>query len=185
MTPEMLRSYENYFIFSRYDFLLIVVIGLVGLILQLAGKGPEVRAMREFVNLLNSRGGNILVLGMFGIWFFSAAMRLFYHALSMVAEGKLDNSNAILLMGLQFVTGSAFGAAFGSMLKTMTGSDGVSRSGDSPTTNGSMKTVATIPVAPVVAPVADVAPAPVAQSLEPEVIGRAAIAPEPPAPAAS
>lgn len=128
--PEFLHHFESYYTLTMYDLAIIIVVVVCAMYLQVSKRGPTMSSMREFVNLTNTRGGNIFILGAFSVWFFSAAMRLFYHAFAMLAAKSLTADDAILLMGLQFVTGGAFGASFGSMLKTMTGSDGQSRATD-------------------------------------------------------
>jgi len=130
MNPAGLHDYEAYFSFSTREAVVLVVFVLVWLLLQLTGKGPKMQSMRDFVNLINTRGGNILLLAAFGWYFFNVSMRLFYHTIALMAAKQLDTQNAVALMALQFCTTSAFGGAFGAMLKTMTGSDGQSRTTD-------------------------------------------------------
>lgn len=107
----------------------ILVMGF-WLVLIYIKREPHIDSIREFVNLLNTRGGNILILAAMSTGFFVAAMKLFYAMIDLAVSGKLSTDNAFPMMALQFVTSSAFGGAFGAMLTMMTGSDGKGRVGD-------------------------------------------------------
>jgi len=110
---------EQYYTFGWKETLFFLVPVVVWLFLKALKSEPEVHSMKMFVNLTNSRGGNILVCLFLTIYFFAASMRLFYHALDLIVNNKLDPTSAVLMMALQFVTGTAFGGAFGALLKTM------------------------------------------------------------------
>lgn len=131
-SSQPLNEFQNFYhsVNPIANLVIFFILVLCGLVLQLRGKAPKMSSMREFVNLANTRGGNIVVLSVFSIWFFQSSMRLFYYAFDEVAEKRLTVDNALIMMALQFVTGAAFGGAFGAMLKTMTGSDGQSRATD-------------------------------------------------------
>jgi len=107
-----------------------VLLVVVWMALLYTKRQPEVSSMREFVGLLNSRGGVILVLMGLAVYFFRTGIELFYFILSQLRDGKLTEQNAIALMALQFVTGTAFGGAFGALLSVMTGGDSRSRAVD-------------------------------------------------------
>lgn len=84
---------------------------------------PSVESIRQFAAVLDSKGGNVIILSAFSIIFFASAMRLVYYLLENTKDGKIDVSNAIIMSALQFVTGGAFGGAFASLLKTLTGQE--------------------------------------------------------------
>ncbi len=90
-------------------------------VLAVLAKLPSVEAIRKLVSTLDDRGGNILVLLALTGWFFATARGLFYHAIGLISNGKIDAKDAVLMFGLTFVTGSAFGGAFAALLKTLTG----------------------------------------------------------------
>jgi hypothetical protein len=144
VNPALLHQFENYYTLTIPDVIILCAVLGIGLLLIFLNKAPRISSIREFVNLLNSRGGNILALLILSIYFFSATMRLFYHALWMITSKQLDPQNAVLMMALQFCTATAFGASFGSMLKTMTGSDGQSRAGDAGPTEESQSDKAAV-----------------------------------------
>jgi hypothetical protein len=89
--------------------------------MQWHGKLPSVDSIQALAAVTNSKGGNILVLGTMSLIFFFTAMRLTYWCLDRMIDGKLTADNAVVMMGLTFVTGSAFGGSFSSMLKAMSG----------------------------------------------------------------
>jgi hypothetical protein len=82
---------------------------------------PSTESVQEFASMLNSKGGNILILGAFSLFFFVTGMRMVYWCLEQNIEGKLNADNAVMMMGITFVTGSCFGGSFSSMLKVMSG----------------------------------------------------------------
>lgn len=110
----------------------IIIIGafVLLLILIFTNRIPTLQTFRIAMRALNDRGGNILVLLILTGWFFHASLGLFYYAIEAMKHKELDDKSAVLLMGLQFVTGVAFGGVFGALLKTMTGSDSQGRGGD-------------------------------------------------------
>src|ERR1017187_8225960 len=99
--------------------------------MQWHGKWPSVRAWGDFVAILNSRGGNILVLVLAAVYFFRYSMILFWELLRMVSNKTVTPDNAFAMMAIQFVTTGAFGGAMGALLKTMTGESSKARSSDS------------------------------------------------------
>ena len=95
---------------------------------------PTTDAMQEFASMLNSKGGNILVLAALSLLFFETAVHMTYWCLDRMQAKTLTVDNAVMMMGLTFITGSCFGGAFSSMLKVM--------SGENPTPhNGSTSTI--------------------------------------------
>jgi len=98
--------------------------------MQWRHKLPEPWVLKQYLSAINDRGGNILVLSLMSAWFFAVSVRIFYYAFELLANKRLDPDNAILLMGVQFVSNSAFGMCFGALLKTMTGSDSMTRGTD-------------------------------------------------------
>jgi hypothetical protein len=107
---------------QRIDVVLLMLFFAAVVVLALANKLPTVQGFSEFVHILNTPGGLILVLGVMTMVFFEAAIRMFYHCIYLVTQGKLDEKSAVLMMGIQFVTGAAFGGAAGVLYKTMDGS---------------------------------------------------------------
>lgn len=97
----------------------LVVIGYI--YLARIGRLPAVESIRKFTSMLDDKGGNILVLGLFSCWFFVVTVKLFYHAITMISNGQIKADDAILLMALNTVSSSAFGTCFGALLKTLSG----------------------------------------------------------------
>jgi hypothetical protein len=110
---------------SRADVYLFALIA-VYVFLSLRNKLPAVESIRRIVSALDDRGGNIVVLAIFSGWFFLAGMHAFYFALNLISQGKIDAKDAILMMFVTWLTGSAFGGSFGAMLKTLNGQISVS-----------------------------------------------------------
>jgi hypothetical protein len=96
---------------------------------------PTTEGVQDFASMLNSKGGNILILGTFSLFFFITGMRMVYWCLEQNIEGKLSADNAVMMMGITFVTGSCFGGSFSSMLKVMSGESPVTASTSTTTTS--------------------------------------------------
>lgn len=132
--------------FSNRDIFLVCAPFLLAFILIWFNKLPAPIIVKHYLSALNERGGNILILFLLSTWFFAASQRMFYYAFWAMEEKKLEPENAVLMMGLQWAMGTAFGGAVSVLYKTMTGSDSITRASDSPRTPGS--TVATVTVPP-------------------------------------
>jgi hypothetical protein len=104
------------------------------------GKMPTTGELQDFATILNSRGGNILILSLASIYFFHRSESMYYIVVQMIKSGTITADNGIALNGLTFDTG-AFGAAFGALLKTMQ-PDSISP--PSSTSSGSTTTTRTI-----------------------------------------
>lgn len=82
---------------------------------------PNVQNISACANILNSKGGNLMLLAGLSLWFFAIAMRYIYFLIAMMVHKELTVDNAVALSGFNFVTGTAFGGAFGALLKAMSG----------------------------------------------------------------
>lgn len=100
------------------------------MIMQWNDKLPSTKSIQHFVSIINSRGGNIIILAASSVYFFKYSMYIFMDLLSMVKDKTISEDNAFALMAIQFVTTSAFGASMGALLKTMTGESSTARSTD-------------------------------------------------------
>ena len=103
-----------------YFWAVAIIVGFYALFLYL-GKLPSIDSIQALANVVNTKGGNILALGMFSLVFFFTGLGLIYWSLNRMMEGKLTVDNAVLMMGLSWISGTAFGGAFSSMLKVMSG----------------------------------------------------------------
>lgn len=82
------------------------------------GKLPSTGELQDLTTILNSRGGNILILAGASILFFYRGEHMYFRVIGLINSGKIASDNGIALNGLTFDTG-AFGSAFGALLKTM------------------------------------------------------------------
>jgi hypothetical protein len=111
---------EEFFRFTWMEYTFLIVIVAVYLLLVFRNKLPGMGAFKDFTDTINTAGGHILILTLFSLYFFKAAMQFFYHVMSL-PEATVTKSNAVIMTGIAFLTGNAFGGAFASLLKTMTG----------------------------------------------------------------
>lgn len=108
---------------------------LLWALMQWYEKLPSMQSIQDFVALVNSRGGNIVILAGGSIYFFKWSMFLFMKLLNMVKDGTIKQDNAFALMAIQFVTTAAFGGVAGALLKTMTGESSRARTSDNDNSN--------------------------------------------------
>jgi hypothetical protein len=126
----------------------ILFFTLLWAVMQWHGKLPSTQSIQEFTAVLNSRGGNILVLIIASLYFFRYSMYIFLHLLNMVKDKTITQDNAFALMAIQFITTSAFGGAMGALLKTMTGESTKARSTDVVNGNSTVTKPVVSPVEP-------------------------------------
>ena len=133
---------------------------------------PSIQGLIDCANVLNSKGGNLLLLAMMSAWFFYEALHFSDRLITLMITKQLTTDNAIALSMFNFVTGTAFGGAFGALLKGMSGEAVVSTGASTVQTDTTTtKTVITPPADPPVgstlgltqpppAPAAPIPPAP-------------------------
>jgi len=127
-------------------------------IMQWYKKLPSVDSIQELASVMNSRGGNIMVLGSFSVFFFFSALRFTYWFMEKSADGKLSPQDTLGLAAFTWITGTAFGGSFTSMVKAMTGENTKARSTDGNGNGNGHSTpvlapVQAQPIQPVVQPV--------------------------------
>lgn len=111
---------ESLYLANKWDMIGLGIGTVILLLLVFSDRIPDIGVIREFVEIINTRGGNILLLAFFVWIFFRSAMLFIYHVMAMAeGPGPIDKAQAVITSGLGFVTGSAFGGAFGALLKTM------------------------------------------------------------------
>jgi hypothetical protein len=112
---------ESLYLANKWDLIALGIFTIFLMLLIFSDRVPSIGVIREFVEIINTRGGNILLLAFFVWIFFRSAMLFIYHVMAMAqAPGDMvDKAQAVVTSGLGFVTGSAFGGAFGALLKTM------------------------------------------------------------------
>jgi hypothetical protein len=103
------------------DYLSGLICFVVLLVLMAAKRLPSPEGFDHFLGALNSKGGNIAILTLFTYISFVKASLMFYHLLDMVKANQLQQDNSFALMGLQFLTTSAFGLFAGALINTLTG----------------------------------------------------------------
>lgn len=116
---------EQYFLWGFAFFMVLVMV-----LMQWHGKLPTMNSLNSLANIINSRGGNIMVLGGFSILFFVTAIRFTYWIISKSMDGKVTVENSVAMAAFTWITGSAFGGSFTSMVKAMTGENTKARSTD-------------------------------------------------------
>jgi len=86
------------------------------------GKLPSMESTQKFVTMLDTKGGNILVLVALALYFFHDAQVMYYVVIDKIKDGTITADNGIALNGLMFATG-AFSGVSGALLKVMSGAD--------------------------------------------------------------
>jgi hypothetical protein len=116
----MTHTGEEWFQIGWPQYAFLAVILFVYLLLVFRNKLPSMKSFQEFADTINSAGGHIIILSIFSGWFFITAMRFFFHVLGLPDE-LITKRDAIVMTGVGFVTGTAFGGAWGALIKTMSG----------------------------------------------------------------
>lgn len=99
----------------------IVVASVVAawLVLLWANKLPHVKGIKYLLSALNDAGGHIFVLLILTLVTFYASLHLFYHAIDLIVNKRIAEENGVMMMGLTWASGQAFGLFAGALLKTM------------------------------------------------------------------
>jgi hypothetical protein len=108
---------------------------------------PSVGSVRDLAELLNTKGGVILMLGAMSMAFFFTGMRWLYWSTMLIVHKELAADNALVLNGFNWISGAAFMGAFGAMLNAMKGEAAPPQNGSSMTTTVS-ETIPNSPEAP-------------------------------------
>jgi hypothetical protein len=111
---------EKWFAFGWEQFLVLTMLLLVYLLLVFTNKLPSVGSFKDVADTINTAGGHIIILTLFSAWFFEVAMRFIFHVINL-PDDIVTKRDAEIMTGMGFVTGTAFGGAWGALLKTMSG----------------------------------------------------------------
>jgi len=114
------HSGEEWFQIGWQQYAFLGTILLVYLVLVFTRRLPTMDSFQKFTDTINSAGGHIIILSLFSGWFFLTAMRFFLHVLGLPDE-TVTKHDAIIMTGVGFLTGTAFGGAWGALIKTMSG----------------------------------------------------------------
>ena len=115
---------EEWFRIGWQEYSVFALLLAIYLVLVFANRLPTMTVFKEFADTINTAGGHILILGLFSLYFFRTAMRFFFYVLSLPIE-TLTKHDAIIMTGVGFLTGTAFGGAWGALIKTMSGGKAV------------------------------------------------------------
>jgi hypothetical protein len=115
---------EEFFFWSWPQYTLIAALILCYMVLSFANRLPSMNAFKEFADIINSSGGNIILLSLLTVWSIKIAMQFFYHLLGLPAE-QFDKANSIITAGITYVQGGLSGMFIGALIKTLTGGKAV------------------------------------------------------------
>lgn len=110
---------EEWFTLGWHEYAALVIFLAVFLVLVFSRR-ISMAAFKDFTDTINTAGGHIVLLSLFSGWFFVTAMRFFLHVLGLPDE-VITKHDAIIMTGVGFLTGTAFGGAWGALIKTMSG----------------------------------------------------------------
>jgi hypothetical protein len=116
----MLHSGEEWFTAGWPEYVFLITFVGIMLLFVFTKRGPTMKSFQDFVDTINTAGGHIVILTIFTGWFFVSAMRFFFHTLGLPDE-VITKHDAIIMNAVSFLTGSAFGGAWGALIKTMSG----------------------------------------------------------------
>jgi hypothetical protein len=111
---------EEFFQITWQGYVLIGLFVAGWLFLAATKRLPAMQGFKDFADVINSAGGNIILLALFTAWSIKIAMQFFYHLLAL-PEAQLSKADAIVTAGIAFVTGTLVGTFAGALIKTLTG----------------------------------------------------------------
>lgn len=111
---------EEWFQIQWPQYAILAAMLITYLALAYTNKLPSMQAFKDFADVINSAGGNIILLALFTAWSIKIAMQFFYHILALSSE-TISKQDAIVTAGIAFVTGTLVGTFAGALIKTMTG----------------------------------------------------------------
>jgi hypothetical protein len=122
-----MHSGEEFFTWSWPQYALIAAIMVSYLVLAFANRLPSMNSFKEFADIINSSGGNIILLVLLTVWSIKISMQFFYHLLGMPIEA-FDKASSIITAGITYVQGGLSGMFIGALIKTLTGGKAVNGS---------------------------------------------------------
>jgi hypothetical protein len=111
---------EELLLWSWPQYALIAAIMLSYLVLSFANRLPSMNSFKEFADIINSAGGNIILLALLTVWSIKIAMQFFYHILALPPD-QFDKASSIITAGITYVQGGLSGMFLGALIKTLTG----------------------------------------------------------------
>src|SRR6266478_4887379 len=124
---------EEFFNWSWPQYSLIAAIMLSYLVLSFANRLPSMSSFKEFADIINSSGGNIILLVLLTVWSIKIAMQFFYHLLAMPVD-EFDKASSFITAGITYVQGGLSGMFIGALIKTLTGGKAVNGPSGGPDT---------------------------------------------------
>ena len=118
-----------------YGLLILVVITVA--VFGWYGKFVSNDRLHGLIDVIGTRGGNIIVLAVFSMVSMVVSVRMLTYMLEMSMSGRLSQTNVLMMSVFNFVTAHMSGTFFGALIATM--------KGDKPTPSGEV--VPTIPPA--------------------------------------
>lgn len=111
---------EEFFTWSWPQYALIAALIGSYLLLSFANRLPSMNSFKEFADIINTAGGNILLLALLTVWSIKISMQFFYHLLGLAPE-QFDKASSIVTAGITYVQGGLSGMFIGALIKTLTG----------------------------------------------------------------
>lgn len=105
------------------EFIITLFIMVAIFSLFLLRRMPDVQGTIDLINVLNTKGGNILVLTVITLISFFAGLHFLYQMLDKIHDGKLSGNDALIGMGFQWISGGVTVGALSALFKTMSPED--------------------------------------------------------------
>lgn len=105
---------------TSYHYIGVTILVLVYAFFLYTRRLPSMESFQKFANVLDTKGGNIIVLVTLMLYFFHDAQVMYYVVIDKIKDGTITADNGIALNGLMFATG-AFSGISGALLKVMSG----------------------------------------------------------------
>ena len=109
--------------FLHHGILFAVVLAVLT-VLYVLKRLPGIAAFGEFARIADTHGGNIAILAILTVFFFCVSLGFLYYVVDLLEDHTITPDNTMVLLILNWLTGSAFGTTLGALVKTMNSENG-------------------------------------------------------------
>lgn len=100
---------------------LLLFVGITVAVFGWYGKFVSNDRLHGLVDVIGTRGGNILVLATFSMVSMVVSVKMLTYMLEMSMSGRLSQTNVLMMSVFNFVTAHMSGTFFGALIATMKG----------------------------------------------------------------
>lgn len=100
---------------------LLILLWVTVAVFGWSGKFVSNERLHGLVDVIGSRGGNVIVLAIFSMTSLVISVKMLTYMLEMSMSGRLSQTNVLMMSVFNFVTAHMSGTFFGALIATMKG----------------------------------------------------------------